>query len=160
MLFAAARGAEIDWDAEPDLDRFLYTFAERMSSVFLALVPLMRVSVSWERVGNSGTPMRVPEYCKAFASCGMLKAYACKAWKRFNGFGEDLTSLPAPDTQDAPIAGEKEFIAVKPGDAPGHDVDADELLIVDKNDDRELEGAVGLDVAEHVELKRKLCELQ
>lgn len=88
----------------------------------------------------------------------MLKAYARNDWKRFKGFGEDLTSLLTPSTQDAPMADEKEFVAAKPEDAVVHAVDADALLVVlDKNDGRKLEGAVDLDVAEHVQVKRKVC---
>lgn len=64
------------------------------------------------------------------------------------------------DEKDALIAKEKEVVAVKPVVAAVPAVDKDALLVVDKDDDRRLESAVGLDEVELVGVKRKLRELQ
>lgn len=67
--------------------------------------------------------------------------------------------MPTPDEQDALTAGEEEVVAAKPADVAVPAVNVDVLLAVDTNDDWELDGTAGLDVIEHVGVKRKLCEL-
>lgn len=78
-LMAIALVAEVNWDARPDLDCFLYTFDEETISVLPASVALRLVSVSGERVEKGGMLTRRSEYHEDFASRKIPKAYARRA---------------------------------------------------------------------------------
>lgn len=83
-----------------------------------------------------------------------------KTWNRFSDTNKDLTHLPTMNDQDALMAEDEKIVAVEPAAAAVPSVDDDVRLAVHEDDDREGEGAVGLDDVELVEVKRELCKLQ
>lgn len=73
-LLVIVRGAEVNRDAEQDLDWSLYTFAEGTISVFSTAAYLRRIGTSGERVGDGGMLMRVIKDCESFCKTQDFKA--------------------------------------------------------------------------------------
>lgn len=103
--------------------------------------------------------VKISEYCECFASCGMLKVYARRVWKRCTDTGEDLMDLPTMDEQDALMAEDKEAAVPELVVTALPAVDVDAPLAEDEDGDGQLEGAVGLDKIECAGVNRKPYEL-
>lgn len=97
MVLVTACVAKIDWNARPDFDWFPCVLDEGMISVFCGSVTLRPLSFSDEHAEGSGMTLKRPKYHGIFASCGILEAYARKAWKQFMNTGSNLTDLPMSD---------------------------------------------------------------
>lgn len=159
-LCAVARGTKIDWVDKPDLYRFLNTFVEEIISVLPVSAPLRQASVSGERVKEGGTHLKDSECYGGFASRGLSKAYAHKAWGRFNNAGKDLRDLSTLDVQDALTAGKVEVVAARPEVAATPVVGVDATLAVTEDENWKLKISVGLDEVERIGVRHKLRELQ
>lgn len=101
VLSAIARGVEVDCNSKPILDWFLYTPVEGMIHSLPASAPLGRISAFGKKGKDGGMPTSSPERHGCFACCRMSKAYARKAWRRFNDTGSDLTNLLTLGKKDA-----------------------------------------------------------
>lgn len=90
----------MDRNAKADMSWLRYTFDREVISILSALALLKKFSFFGERAIYGGMLMMIHEFCRRSAKGEMSKAYARKAWRRFDDTGKNLTDFPSLDKQD------------------------------------------------------------